>query len=334
MKKFITGAAAVALIVGGLAAVPIAAAQASVPSTTEQCIPADAWVEVIEHEAVTEEVQHPAETEEVTHEAEYRTEYHFAKYVRERSGQKKNGQVNWSVWGGWSKWSPEQHTSWEVTADPLGTPQLHASWTTGNGNNKIYFERQWQAQHDGTTRQVKTKDAWTETVTVREAWTETVTITEAWTERIEHDAVVCPPVIPEQPDPILGGEFRTLDPVCTVPLDGTGKILTEGRTSTTEYVFDEAAFEWVPGEPVWTDWATVAVEFVEHDECASVPDPNPEVPTPGDPVKPDPAKLAKSVEPQLAMTGGNEWAGLLFMGGLVLLGAGIGLVIVRARGRR
>jgi hypothetical protein len=54
----------------------------------------------------------------------------------------------WGDFGPWTKWLPEQHTSWQDSDEPLGTPQLHAQ-----GAN---FYREWQARFDGQTRQVET----------------------------------------------------------------------------------------------------------------------------------------------------------------------------------
>lgn len=224
MKKFIAGAAALLLTAGGLV-LTSTAAQAVTPQV---CQPADAWTETIEHpaegeptitvdnpdyvpavEEVSHIVHHPAEY--VHHEAEYETLYHFAKFTRERSGQKVRGEIAWSDWGPWSKWQPETHTSWETSTDALGTPQPHAAWTEGNGNRKVYYERQWQAQWDGGEDKRETKAAWDEKV--KDAWDEKVIDVEAkpaegeptievrnldyvaaWTETVEHAAVVCAPI--------------------------------------------------------------------------------------------------------------------------------------------
>ena len=85
----------------------------------------------------------------------YKTQYHFAKFTQTREGKKVNGEIVWGPYGEWTKWSPETHTSWEDSNNPLGSPALHASWTEGNGQNKVYYERVWQARSDGQTRQVK-----------------------------------------------------------------------------------------------------------------------------------------------------------------------------------
>lgn len=61
-------------------------------------------------------------------------------------------ESEWSAYGPWTKWSPESHTSWETSPTPLGAPAYHGSGTYADGTK---WERQWQAQHDGTTRQVE-----------------------------------------------------------------------------------------------------------------------------------------------------------------------------------
>lgn len=58
---------------------------------------------------------------------------------------------DWSSYGPWTLWNPIQHTSWEDSNAPLGTPQAHGGG--GNGDN---FYREWQAQPTGETRQVQT----------------------------------------------------------------------------------------------------------------------------------------------------------------------------------
>lgn len=75
----------------------------------------------------------------------------------------------WGDWGPWTPWEPEQHTSWEDSPEPLGTPQPHGS---GKG-----WERQWQAQHDGITRQGDLISEATEGSTTYYAWTDGTTCT-------------------------------------------------------------------------------------------------------------------------------------------------------------
>ena len=54
---------------------------------------------------------------------------------------------DWSDWGPWTKWSPETHTSWQTSTDPLGVPEFHAQGLT--------WYREWQARFDGQTRTVQ-----------------------------------------------------------------------------------------------------------------------------------------------------------------------------------
>jgi len=193
----------------------------------------------VHHEAVTKIVHHEAVTKE--HEAVTHTEYHFAKFTRERTREKgSRGWGDWSEYGSWEKYSPETHTSWELSDAPLGSPQFHSSGTHGKN---VQWERQWQALFDGQTRTVTDKGPWTEIITeaydevvvvtpaydevvvVKEAWDEkiidvpakpavgekTKTISNpsynpAWTESIEHAAVVCPVVVNppvETPKPVV-----------------------------------------------------------------------------------------------------------------------------------
>ena len=137
----------------------------------------------VEHPAETKLVERPAETKIVRHEAEVHTEYHFAKYTQERTRTKVYGKWSeWSAYGEWTKYSPETHTSWELGNTPLGKPQFHSSGS--RDNNQTQWERLWQAQWDGQTREVEDKAAWDETVVVKPAYTETVIVKEAWTEKV------------------------------------------------------------------------------------------------------------------------------------------------------
>jgi hypothetical protein len=57
----------------------------------------------------------------------------------------------WGAFGPWTPWVPETHTSWEDSDAPLGSPAPHGSGQNGN----VQWERVWQAQFDGQTRQVE-----------------------------------------------------------------------------------------------------------------------------------------------------------------------------------
>lgn len=304
MKKFIASACSALLVAAAVTLVYAPSATA----TTPECVPQDAWTETVEHpaegeptitidnpeyepavEEVSHLVEHPAETKVVEHAAEYRTEYHFAKFTREHSGQKVRGEIQWGSWSAWTKWLPEQHTSWETSTTALGTPQPHAEWTEGNGQNRVYFERQWQAQHDGKTRQIKTKDAWSETVVVREAWTEKVidveakpavgepTIVvenpdyvEARTETIEHEAVTCavtaPAPVATQPAGQCVGEkwTVTLGGVILPWVDG-GRWYEE--RDGAPIIIDE--YDWLEPGTVRTFWFKPSDGYTLGDFAAS-----------------------------------------------------------------
>lgn len=68
----------------------------------------------------------------------------------------------WSPFSDWTKWTPETHTSWQDSATPLGTPQLHGQGTYSDGTQ---WYREWQARPTGETRQVQTG-----TTTVHSDW--------------------------------------------------------------------------------------------------------------------------------------------------------------------
>lgn len=264
---------AVAIATGAIMAI----GAPSLAQAAEACQPSDAWTEtiseaydetipavthVVHHEAVYEDVKvvdipaQPAvpevpevshvvhhEPEYVHHDALIHTEYHFAKFTRERSGEKKRGEVQWGDWSDWTLWTPVTHTSWELNTDPIGSPQPHAEWKDG----KTYYERQWQARYDGTNRTIEDKAAWDEKV--KDAWDEKVIdqiyvpgtpaveevshieqrlVSEAYDETVidepervvhhdavtvDHPAVVCPE--PEPPTTIGTPEVPDGDPTPT-----------------------------------------------------------------------------------------------------------------------
>lgn len=162
---------------------------------------------LVEHPAETTTVNHPAETKIVVHEAEKHTEYHFAKYTQERTRTQVNGYwTEWSAYGAWTKYIPETHTSWELSTTPLNTPQFHSSGTRDKGATQ--WERLWQAQYDGQSREVEDKAAWEEVVVVKPASTETVVTKEAWTEKVvdveAKEAIGDPTVTIPNPDYVAG----------------------------------------------------------------------------------------------------------------------------------
>ena len=137
-----------------------------------------------------------------------------------------------------------------------------------------------------------------------------------------------PPVKPGKPDPVTGSETRALDPECVIPLDGTASVVTEGRSWSEGWAWDEAGWQWVPTERVYTDWVPVGNELVELAECAA-----PVPPTPTEPPAPD-VPAAPPEMPELAVTGGEHGLGAV-LAGAGLLGAGaLTLLIRRMRAAR
>lgn len=117
---------------------------------------------------------------------------------------------DWSDYGPWTKWSPETHTSWELTNVPLGNPALHAS----GGDNKTQWERQWQALFDGQTRSVTDTEAYDDPSTLSD-WSE-------WTLRTQG----------ERSQPVLPDETEVHDYRVTGP---ELKVDTKGTPETKEY---------------------------------------------------------------------------------------------------
>lgn len=72
-------------------------------------------------------------------------------FHREKGASTPGHWGDWSDFGPWTKWSPETHTSWEDSDEPLGSPQPHSDWRDGDTR----YERVWQARWDGQTHEVK-----------------------------------------------------------------------------------------------------------------------------------------------------------------------------------
>lgn len=193
------------VVLGLICAIALVGFAARSASATEEvpCVPADAWTEVIDHPAVTH-VEH--------HEAGYHTEYHFAKFTHTKTGTKHGNNINYGPYGPWTKWSPETHTSWELTNTPIGSPEYHGDGHNGNS----YWYREWQAQWDGQTKEVQNFGGDYDT---------TVVDHEAWTETIEHPAVVCeePPTETPTPTvpPVIDEPTPTVPPVTEPPVTDT-----------------------------------------------------------------------------------------------------------------
>ena len=343
------------LLAAALIPLGVTSASATTGYEGEVCTPSAAWTETIDHPAVgeptltvpnpdyvpgipavTKDVVHPAVTEQVKHEAETHNEYHFAKFTRERT--RTFSIYGWSAWtdyGAWSKYSPETHTSWELSTAPLGQPAYHSSGDRNWGT--VQWERQWQAQYDGQTRTIVDKAEWWETVVVTPEWTETVEVTpavpavgeptkqvpnpdyvEAWTETVEHPAVTCPTGPGQPKDDVVIGEWSK--PVITCD-SKVGDVVTITReVSTTEYVLSENG--WVPGKAVITaeeDTYTVTADDIKALKCAVVVPPV-EKPTA------KPVKAAAVSDSTLAQTGGvvSPW---LVGGGIAALLAAAGIRI-------
>lgn len=183
-KRTIFGAVLLLFMTAVLAGLWIKPATAT--DTQEPCVPADAWTEVIEHPAETHVVHHDA----VTHE-----EYFFAKFTHTKT--KSPDSKTFGDYGPWTKWTPETHTSWELSTTPLGAPAFHGEGKYEDGTK---WYREWQAQWDGST---------TRTIVDEEAYDETIVDKEAWTETIEHPAVTC-----EEPPPTPTCEDDATLPGC------------------------------------------------------------------------------------------------------------------------
>lgn len=230
MKKIIVGI--VALVVA-IAMGVIVFGGGSANAASDVCVPSDAWTETVEHPAVYETVHHEA----VTH-----VEYHFRKYTRTKVSH--DGGKTWSDFSAWTAWVPETHTSWELSTEPLGAPAFHGKDLDGLDQ----WYREWQAQFDGLTRTVEDKAAWDEEILVSEAWTET----------IEHPEVVCNET-PEKPAPLVTKTSST-----SAKCGATFQVTTT-LTTTTDYVWNESAEEWILGDPV-TD-KQVTKKRIKPSEC-------------------------------------------------------------------
>ena len=360
MKKFIAKASVAFLVVAG--SVTFGATAASATEVVDICVPEGAWTEIVEHPAVgeptitidnpdyvpaqeeiTKVVHHEAEW--VHHEAITHTEYHFAKFTRERTKVWSWGGSDWSAWGNWVKYSPETHTSWELSAAPLGSPRFHSGGSRDRGTVK--WEKQWQALFDGRTRVIEDKAAWDELV--KEAWDETVVIQEAtpavgeptitvdnadyvaaWTETIEHPAVECPVVVPDQPEVTVTSTSEEALDCDAATVTTTVTTTTSGRT-----VYNEETNAWTPIEDLVE--VTSSERAATAEECPVVEPPAEETPAEEEPPAsvedPKPvvkaaAKVVAESDDTLAVTGGDVNPVLPIGGALLVLG-GVALAALR-----
>jgi hypothetical protein len=167
----------------------------------------------------------------------------------------------WSAWSAWTPWEPEQHESWEDSPEPLGTPQPHGSGRDGN----VKWERQWQAQHDGETRQVQTG---TTTETTFGDWG-------PWT-AYGNNPYLSEPAVPANTDT---DEYRVSGPVTVTDKEGTSEQVTfyawtDGKVCETPTETPTTPTE-TPTVP--TETPTVTPETPTETPTESVPTETPTV---------------------------------------------------------
>lgn len=118
----------------------------------------------------------------------------------------------------------------------------------------------------------------------------------------------------------------------------TGIVTIHHSTTTTDWVWNEEAADWVKGEPVTTQDADTT-RHATTDECLSTTPPTKPKPTPSAAPQPHPAPQAVAAAPvsdeQLAETGSNEGVLALVLAGsaAILLLAGVTIFITRNRPR-
>lgn len=76
---------------------------------------------------------------------------------------------DWSAYGPWTLWQPVQHTSWQDSNAPIGSPEFH-----GQGDT---WYREWQQRPTGETKQVQTgthveTTDWLTTPPAGDGWTQ------------------------------------------------------------------------------------------------------------------------------------------------------------------
>ena len=90
-----------------------------------------------------------ANPDQILHQGGGNGSYFYYKTVKAAVPGTPGKWSDWSAYGSWTLWQPVQHTSWQDSSAPLGSPQHHGGG--GGGDN---FYREWQAQTTGQTRQV------------------------------------------------------------------------------------------------------------------------------------------------------------------------------------
>lgn len=224
--------------------------------------------------------------------------------------------ISWGEWGAWTPWEPETHTSWELSDAPLGQPAAHSS----GSSHGLQWERQWQAQFDGQTRQaesgtrVETSD-WVKSAPAGDGWTQIDTrqvetkpgVPAKW-----QDADPSAECFngPEKPEPLTGTESKDTSPVCVVPNNGKATVDLLSRDWVQNPAWSNDTHEWSFGEKEYTKWAVVKTTTVDSESCA-----------PEEPQKPKPP-VQTPPRDELATTGADSifW---LYSGGALLVGAGI-----------
>ena len=175
--------------------------------------------------------------------------------------------TEWTAWSEWAKWSPETHTSWEDSPDPLGSPAPHGNWTDT-------YQREWQARHDGETR-VKTREVPCQPIEVEpsveytspDCFAEgTVVLSEGegytWTENEDgtYTAVADEGYVivgdatfgPYETDQLTGRQCQTLPPLPPLPPLPIEAIPVD--PSVTDPTCDAPGTVVLPTSPVGYDW--------------------------------------------------------------------------------
>lgn len=140
-------------------------------------------------------------------------------------------------------------------------------------------------------------------------------------------ATACERPVPEQPAPLTGEEVRDLEPVCTVPADGTAEVVTERRAWSQGHVWNAETWTWDLVEaPEFTKWETADSQVIDLEECAAVVPPAIDPPT--DTPAPLPTKPVSVQTAALATTGDGSLAPLGLVG-LTLVALGLGFTAAR-----
>ena len=176
-------------------------------------------------------------------------------------------------WSAWTSWKPETHTSWELSEAPLGQPAAHSS----GSSHGLKWERQWQAQFDGQTRQAESG-----TRVETSEWVKSAPDGDGWTQ-IDTRQVETKPEVPakwqandpeaacfngpEKPAPLSGVEERTGDPVCVTPLNGTATVTSEQRSWSQLPEWSLSSKKWEFAPKTFGEWAKTGEQTVDSQSC-------------------------------------------------------------------